>query len=92
MNDVVSLAMSVNSGPLTPDISRSATHKGTRKSYLFVQFQHHIWNLDILLRLILRGDLKDDILLVLRNGFLANRLYQLAQPILMSTSTRLRFD
>jgi hypothetical protein len=44
------------------------------------QLDHHVRNLHILLGLILGRDLKNDILLVWRNGFLANCLHEFAEP------------
>lgn len=45
-----------------------------------LQLHHDVWNLDILLILIFRSDLKDDILLVIRYGLLADVLNELTHP------------
>lgn len=45
-----------------------------------LQFHHHVRNLNILLRLIFGRNLEDDVLLMLRNGLLADVLDQLAHP------------
>ena len=49
--------------------------------YFLLQLHHHIWNLNILLRLILCSNLEDDILLVLGNRLLADVFHQLAHPV-----------
>lgn len=45
------------------------------------QLEHHIWNLDVLAALVVGSNLEDDILLVRRDGLLADRLHQLVQPM-----------
>lgn len=49
-------------------------------SYLLLQFEHHVWHLDILFRLIFGRHFKNHIFLVIRDRFLADCLYKLAQP------------
>ena len=45
----------------------------------FLQLEHDVRHLDVLLVLILYRHLEDDILLMIRNGLLADRFHQLAQ-------------
>lgn len=47
---------------------------------LLLKLDHHIWDLDIFLRLILRRDLVDNVLLVLGDWLFADKLHQLAHP------------
>ena len=47
---------------------------------LFLQLEHDIGNFNVFLVLILHRHLEDDIVLVIRNAFLADRFHQLAQP------------
>jgi hypothetical protein len=49
---------------------------------LFVELDHHIRNFDILFRLVLNGHLEDDVLLVIRNWFLADMLHELAHAMI----------
>lgn len=48
---------------------------------LLAQLQHHVRNLDILLRLVLRRNLENDVLLVVWDLLLRDRLNELAQPV-----------
>lgn len=52
------------------------------RAHLLPQLHHHIWNLNILLRLVLGRNLEDHILLVVRDWLLADMLDQLAHPVL----------
>ena len=45
----------------------------------FLQLEHDIGYFNVFLVLILHRHLEDDVLLVIRDGLLANRFYQLAQ-------------
>jgi hypothetical protein len=46
---------------------------------LALKLDHYVWNLDILLRLILRSNLEDEIPLVIWNCIPAHRLNEFAQ-------------
>lgn len=66
---------------LCPTHKPETPHAQTdRRAGLFPKFEHDIRHLDILVRLIRARHLEDDILLMLRDAFLADRLHQLAQP------------
>lgn len=51
---------------------------------LFAQLQHDIRHFDIFFRLVLDRHLEDDVLLMLRDRFLADRLHQLAESAIGS--------
>ena len=51
-----------------------------RSDTLLPQLHHHIRDLDIFLSCILSRNFKDDVLLMLRNGLLADMLHQLTHP------------
>lgn len=50
-----------------------------RDMILASKLDHHVWNLDILPRLIVRSNFKDDILLMVRNRVPAHRLHEIVQ-------------
>lgn len=52
-----------------------------RGKYLLSQLQHDIGNFDIFPRLIFDCHFKDDVLLMIRDRLLADRLNKLAQPV-----------
>lgn len=57
-------------------------HDGAERTLpLLRQLQHDVRNLNILLRLVLGGDLEDDVLLVGRDGLLADGLDESGHPV-----------
>jgi hypothetical protein len=51
-----------------------------RDTILAFKLDHYVWNLDILLRLVLGSNLKDEILLVIWNRVPTHSLHEFAQP------------
>lgn len=81
---------------ISPDQSLTLMANGTKCgtsadsvcASLFLQFQHDVWYFHVLLSLVFHSHFKDDVLLVIWDRLLANRLHQLTQPVSLLSRTR----